>query len=225
MRELNIFAISATLVALVACGPVNRSVESIKTPELQTALLTFDVRFANGTELTPTERQGLEQYLDSIRIGYGDRVSVDDPSAAGAAGRRALIAAVVARHGLFLEAAAPVTPGELLPGSARIVVARGRLDVAACPDKLPIGRYFLNVCTCLAQRDGHDISSLEGNHFAGFAAGQGPNGTGAKICSKHPVKRIRAAAALKVPKHHTPRFLTGHSLDAAADIVADSAKP
>ncbi len=134
MRNLNLIAATATLALLAACAPANRSVESVKTPEIQTALLSFDVRFAGGTELPAADRQALEQYLDSIRMRYGDRISLDDPAADGAAARRKAIAAVVARYGLFLEAAAPVTTGALAPGSTRIVVARGRLDVASCPD-------------------------------------------------------------------------------------------
>lgn len=127
-------ALMASLVALVACGPVNRSVESVKTPEMQTAMLTYDVRFDDGNNVSTGDRAALEQYLASIRLGYGDRVSVDDPVPTGAAARRNVVAGVVARFGLFLEDAAPVTQGQLLAGSARVVVTRSRLDVAACPD-------------------------------------------------------------------------------------------
>lgn len=127
-------ALLAGVAALAACGPVNRSVETVKTPDLKTATLTHDVRFDGGTGLGAPEREALLQYLSSIRVGYGDRISVDDPVAAGAAARRNAVAGIVAQFGLFLEEGAPVTQGELPPGTARVVVSRSRLEVPACPD-------------------------------------------------------------------------------------------
>ncbi len=124
----------AAFATVVACGPVNRSVESVKTPEIHATMLSYDAQFDGSGALSATDREALDQYLASIRVGYGDRISVDDPVAAGASNRRATIAAVVARYGLFLEDAAPVTPGELAAGAVRIVVARARLDVMSCPD-------------------------------------------------------------------------------------------
>ena len=125
--------VTAALLAVSACGPVNRSVESIKAPEIKTATLLHDVRF-EGATLGGAERQALREYLASVRVGYGDRISLDDPVAAGAAGRRGAVEAVVAEFGLFLEEAAPVTSGALSAGFARVVVARSRAVVAPCPD-------------------------------------------------------------------------------------------
>ncbi|MFK5108752.1 CpaD family pilus assembly lipoprotein, partial [Klebsiella pneumoniae] len=44
------------------------------------------------------------------------------------------IAAVLGDYGMFLDEAAPVTEGEVAPGSVRVVVIRSSASVPGCPD-------------------------------------------------------------------------------------------
>ncbi len=118
---------------LSACMPDNRSVNTMKAPEVQRASFAFDVRFAGSDSLPADQAAALEQWLATVGIAYGDRISVDDPIAMGAAGRRAAIAGVVARFGLLVQDTAPVTAA-LPAGTARVVVTRTQVSVPDCPD-------------------------------------------------------------------------------------------
>lgn len=133
MRILHL-ASTAALIGLVACsGPVNRSVSTAKAPTIQSTQLAHDVRFGGYDSLQAGQARALEEWLQSINVAYGDRISVDDPVAAGAAARRAAIAGVVARFGLLVEDAAPVTAA-LPAGTARVVVTRSKVTPPDCPD-------------------------------------------------------------------------------------------
>ena len=133
MNRHILLASAALLTALAACGPVNRSVNTVKAPTVQSTQLAHDVRFAGYDSLAADQARGLAEWLESIDITYGDRISVDDPIAAGAAARRAAIAGVVARFGLMVEDAAPITAA-LPAGTARVVVTRTKVSVPDCPD-------------------------------------------------------------------------------------------
>lgn len=133
MNRHILLASAALLTVLAACGPVNRSVNTVKVPTVQSTQLAHDVRFAGYDSLAADQAQGLAEWLDSIDVAYGDRISVDDPIAAGAAARRAAIAGVVARFGLMVEDVAPVTAA-LPAGTARVVVTRTKISVPDCPD-------------------------------------------------------------------------------------------
>lgn len=133
MNRHILFASAALLAALAACAPVNRSVNTVKVPTVESTQLAHDVRFAGYDSLADAEARGLAEWLELIDIAYGDRISVDDPIAAGAAARRAAIAGVVARFGLMVEEAAPVTAA-LPAGTARVVVTRTKVSVPDCPD-------------------------------------------------------------------------------------------
>lgn len=133
MNRHILLASAALLTALAACGPVNRSVNTVKVPTVESTQLAHDVRFAGYDSLAAAEARGLAEWLESIDIAYGDRISVDDPIAAGAAARRAAIAGVVARFGLMVEDVGPVTAA-LPAGTARVVVTRTKISVPDCPD-------------------------------------------------------------------------------------------
>jgi hypothetical protein len=63
---------------------------------------------------------------------YGDRISIDDPLSSGAT--RAAVEAVAGRFGLLVGDTAPVTPGMVNAGTARIIVTRTSAQVPGCPD-------------------------------------------------------------------------------------------
>lgn len=113
---------------------INRGVETAKVPVVETSRLTYDLRVDAGNRLPESQTHALGEYLGSIGVAYGDRIGIDDPSAAGAAERRQAIAQVVARYGLLLDGTAPVTTGNVPSGTVRVVVTRTRATVPGCPD-------------------------------------------------------------------------------------------
>ena len=128
-------AIAASLgLAAAACQtPANQnaSLDSVRQPVVERANYALDVE-TDGTGLPVAEQGRLVAWFDTLDLGYGDRVSLDD--AAGAPAVRDDVAALAGRYGLLLSDGAPVTNGFVQPGRARIVVTRTRAHVPGCPD-------------------------------------------------------------------------------------------
>ncbi|WP_336981497.1 CpaD family pilus assembly protein [Altererythrobacter fulvus] len=127
-------ALALTLgLSLTACAsePTNRSLDSIKQPVVERSNYTFDVSAGSGG-LTISEQQRLSEWFKAMELGYGDRVSIDDPLASTAT--REKIAEIAARYGILVSDGAPVTEGVVTPGMARIVVTRSKASVPGCPD-------------------------------------------------------------------------------------------
>lgn len=127
-------ALALTLgLSLSACAgePTNRSLDSIKQPVVERSNYTFDVNAGSGG-LAISEQQRLSEWFKAMELGYGDRVSIDDPLASTAT--REKIAEIAARFGILVSDGAPVTEGVVTPGMARIVVTRSRASVPGCPD-------------------------------------------------------------------------------------------
>ncbi len=128
---------SCGMIALTACNTgatSNRSVNTIKAPTIASTQYVHDVAFSGMDSLSQGEARSLDEYLSALGVSYGDRISIDDPQPQGVQARRAAIAAIVARHGLLLEEAAPVTQGAMAGGSVRVVIVRATANVAGCPD-------------------------------------------------------------------------------------------
>lgn len=124
------------MLALAGCdatsgGTVNRGLESVHQPVVERSELVLDLR-SGPAGLAPGETTRLADWFATMRVGYGDRISVDDP--AGGAKVRNQVAAAVAPYGLLLsdEPAASVPPATL--GEARVVISRMRASVPGCPD-------------------------------------------------------------------------------------------
>ncbi|SFR82529.1 CpaD family pilus assembly lipoprotein [Sphingomonas jatrophae] len=126
-------AAPAALLALSACGPVNRGLESVHQPVVQRTDYVFDLA-AGGYGLAPGEEARLVGWFEALRLGYGDRITVDDGVQGGGGAAREAVAAAAARHGLLLGDTAPVTEGALPPGMVRVVVSRSNAAVPGCPD-------------------------------------------------------------------------------------------
>ena len=120
-------------LALGGCGgmPSNQSLYSTKQPVVERTNYTFDVQTGQGG-LTISEQQLLSGWFETMELGYGDRVSIDDPMASGAT--REAIAELAGRHGVLIDDTAPVTAGQVSPGFARVVVTRSSANVPGCPD-------------------------------------------------------------------------------------------
>lgn len=144
MRSGLFAMVAAPALLLGGCGTANRGLESVHQPVVERSDMAFDV--ATGADgLAPGEDVRLAGWLASLRLGYGDRVSVDDPAAS--AGVRDAVGLQAARFGLLVADNAPVTAGTIEPGTARIVVSRMRAGVPGCPDHSRVGGVDFNANT------------------------------------------------------------------------------
>lgn len=127
-------AFTASLaLSLGACGgmPSNRSLESIHQPVVTQTSYTLDVA-AGPAGISVPEQRRLAGWFEAMDLRYGDRIAIDDPLSSGAT--RAAVEAVAGRFGLLVSDTAPVTPGAVNAGTARIVVTRSTATVPGCPD-------------------------------------------------------------------------------------------
>ena len=127
----------APALLLSACGTYNGGVESIHQPVVERNDYVLDLQTA-GYALAPGEAQRLAGWMDAMGLRYGDRVAVDD---AGNAEVRDEIAAQAGRYGLMLSDRAPVTVGQIAPGTVRVVVTRMNAAVHGCPDNSRNGDF------------------------------------------------------------------------------------
>jgi pilus assembly protein CpaD len=91
---------------------------------------------ANATSgmLPPAEMRRVNDWLDAMEAGYGDRIAVDESAASNGRAARDAVAMLVARKGLLLAEHAPVTSGNIQPGFIRIVITRSTASVPSCPN-------------------------------------------------------------------------------------------
>jgi len=119
-------------LAVSACGTENRGLSSVHQPVIQRTDYVYDVAGQGGLERSDLQR--LAGWFEAMKLGYGDRVSVDASSAGDTPAARDAVASLAARFGLLLEDTAPLTAGEIAPGNVRVVVSRIRASVPNCPD-------------------------------------------------------------------------------------------
>jgi pilus assembly protein CpaD len=110
----------------------NRTLYSVNQPVVQRTDYVIDLAAQNG--LSPQERQRLGAWFDSLQIGYGDRVSVDQPHGYGDVQARRDVASVAGDYGLLLAEGAPLTAGTVQPGSVRVIVSRTVASMPNCPN-------------------------------------------------------------------------------------------
>ena len=120
-------------MALAGCGgmPGNRSLESIHQPVVEHVNYTIDVTTGPGGLSFPEQRR-LSGWFEATNLRYGDRIAIDDPLRSEAT--REAVEQLAGKYGLLLSDEAPVTPGFVNAGTARIVVTRAKAHVPGCPD-------------------------------------------------------------------------------------------
>lgn len=127
---------AALSLPLAACNAPsadsNRGLESVRQPVVQRTSFVFDVSTLPGGGLAVSEQRRLAGWLDALDLGYGDRVSLDDPVDSDQT--RTSVEQVAGRFGILLAEVAPVTEGDIAPGTARVVVSRTEASVPGCPD-------------------------------------------------------------------------------------------
>lgn len=120
-------------IGLGACaGTENRGVESVHQPIVSRADYALDLT-TSGATLAEGEAARLNGWLASMKLGYGDRISIDDGGAYNG-GVRDDIAAEAERYGVLVSDVPPVTVGAVAPGTARVIVTRSVAEVPGCPD-------------------------------------------------------------------------------------------
>jgi pilus assembly protein CpaD len=129
---LSALALSLGL-AVSGCGgmPGNRQLDSIHQPVVEHNSFALDVTTGPGG-LSQPELQRLAGWFDAMGLRYGDRIAIDDPLQSGAT--RQAVEDLVGRYGLLINSEAPVTPGYVNAGSARIIITRAKATVPHCPD-------------------------------------------------------------------------------------------
>ena len=128
-----LFLLAALAPALVGgcMGTENRGLESVHQPVVSRTDYVLDLATV-GDGLSTGETQRLAGWMDSMRLGYGDRVAIDDP--AGSVRAHAAVAAVAGRYGMLIDADTPVTGAPVAPGTIRVVLSRMHASVPHCPD-------------------------------------------------------------------------------------------
>ena len=123
-------------LGLGACGSVdgaglNRSLNSTKQPVVEKSNYTMDVRTGMGGLSIPEQRR-LAGWFESMDLGYGDKVYVDDATSNPAT--LEAVSKLAERHGILVSEGAPVTAGYVDPGMTRVVISRSMAHVPGCPD-------------------------------------------------------------------------------------------
>lgn len=109
----------------------NSSLNSVNQPVVRSSNFTLDLATGSGGLSVP-EQARLADWFETLDLGYGDRIAIDDPTVSAAV--REDVAAVVSRYGLLLEEGAPITVGLLNRGNIRVVVTRSTASVPGCPN-------------------------------------------------------------------------------------------
>lgn len=142
MRNFSIRAANAALalslgLALSGCAGLgmgsteNRSLNVVHQPVVSHTNFTLDVNSGAGGLSLPEQRR-LSGWFEAMDLRYGDRISVDDPLDSGST--RSAVEAVAGKFGMLVEKDAPVTSGQLNPGTVRVVITRASASVPGCPD-------------------------------------------------------------------------------------------
>ncbi len=139
MKPMRILATStAVLLSLMVVGcagerPQNRGLDSVYQPVVQRTDYVFDAN-TSGDGLAPGEAARLRGWFDSLRLRYGDRVSVDTGEVGSAANAVNMVAVVAGSRGISLSARPPVTQGAIAAGMVRVILSRTTASVPGCPD-------------------------------------------------------------------------------------------
>ncbi|MEP2989592.1 MAG: CpaD family pilus assembly protein [Parasphingorhabdus sp.] len=136
MRFISIAIVTALGLSVSACGSTtaNRSVNSERQPVVSRSHYVLDVNMAGSGAISSSEQRRLAGWFDALELGYGDRVSIEDPSYSSGAATRGAVQTLLSQYGLLVSDIAPVTEGQVPSGAIRVVVSRSIASVPGCPD-------------------------------------------------------------------------------------------
>ncbi|WP_294234944.1 CpaD family pilus assembly protein [uncultured Sphingomonas sp.] len=113
-------------------GHGQHGLESTHQPVVSQADYVLDLALSGG-RLAADEDRRLDGWARNLRLGYGDRVTVEDPAGEGPDAFRQ-IAQVVGRYGLLVGQASAIPHSPVAPMTIRVVVSHARAYVPGCPD-------------------------------------------------------------------------------------------
>lgn len=136
MRNLKFLTAAAFSLTLAGCGGAlgtNTSMYSVHQPVVERTNFAIDLSL-DGSGIASADQRRLNEWMEALQIGYGDRVSVDygggyqSPAVANA------ISSLAANYGVLVSDETPVTDGAIASGNVRVVVTRSKATVPTCPD-------------------------------------------------------------------------------------------
>lgn len=125
-----IIALAAGVTACNAPDMPRQGLSTVHVPVVSRTNYVFDAA-APGGALAPNEAARLDGWFRGLDVRYGDSVFVDGFDGGPA---RAQIADLAGTYGLLVSPGAPITAGEILPGTVRVIVSRTVASVPNCPD-------------------------------------------------------------------------------------------
>jgi pilus assembly protein CpaD len=132
-----LFAVLGASLALTGCvtekATKNRTVDSVHQPVVARADYVFDLP-SDGGSVYPQDLNRLAGWMETLRLGYGDRISIDPNGNLDAQMVRQAVGTVAARYGLLVDAGSPITAGPIPAGHSRIIVSRMTASVPSCDD-------------------------------------------------------------------------------------------
>jgi pilus assembly protein CpaD len=128
-KKLFVLGLGSLVAACNAPDNPSAGLSSIHVPVVSQTSYVFDMA-APGGMVGQDEAERLDKWFQSLELGYGDSIYVDGSDGAA----RGQVAAVAAQYGLLISEGAPVTQGQLEPGSVRVIVRRAEAHVPGCPD-------------------------------------------------------------------------------------------
>jgi len=170
-------ALGLTVAGCAGQPNENRSLYSTKQPVVERTNFVLDVNSGSGGLSVP-EQARLDDWFETLDLGYGDRIAIDDPI--GSPATKDAVAEIAGRYGLLVADGAPVTQGQLRPGTTRVIVTRSSAYVPGCPDWAGRGNYNYSNAT----NDGYGCA-INGNLAAMVANPEdlihGQEGTGETV--------------------------------------------
>ena len=131
------FLIAATLgIALAGCGSMgaNTSLYSANQPVVERTNFAIDVNSDSAYGIAGNEKTRLGEWLDAMKIGYGDRIAIDFGDGYANAAATQTVTDMAAKYGVLMSDTAPLTAGRVTPGTYRVVLTRSIASVPNCPN-------------------------------------------------------------------------------------------
>ena len=129
--------LTATLAfTLAGCGAMgeNTSLYSTNQPVVQRSNYALDVNVDGSGGLSSFEQNRITQWFEAMKLGFGDRIAVDFGDGYSDAATKQAVGNLAAKYGMLISDTAPVTTGNVAPGTARVVVTRSTASVPNCPN-------------------------------------------------------------------------------------------
>lgn len=138
MRNMKFLIAATASIALSGCaanslGTANTSMYSVHQPVVERTTYAMDLA-SDGKSIAAAEQARLADWFDALQVGYGDRVAIDFGSGYASQSTKAAVAKIAADRGILVQDVAPVTAGQVAPGTLRVVVTQSKASVKSCPD-------------------------------------------------------------------------------------------